>query len=337
MPTPTLATLAVGAPGIYRVADSPIRALTGVRMDVCAFVGVAPRGPARDPFFFRDWAPQPASEGQTEQLATPVAVESWSAYTRLFGAFEGPGLLPYAVASFFDNGGSRAYIVRVVHRYYKPDGTDDEVGNGGGFARAPIDGLTASGGRAVWVRASNEGAWGNGLAVRLSFVARTLGLAASDFFPDRLRLPTGTAVVAGATLQLMLGGGAKVIRRVTTIVEDWNPLDGTRQTWAYFDAPTAGAAVAGNVVEGLLAIDDGVNPTETHEHVGLSSEHPRWLAAVIVERLRPALPVRRPRPPAGRSARVVDRRRPRRRRGARAGRDHRVFRRRQPLQGHRRR
>ena len=39
----------LGAPGIYVLPDVPIARLTGVRMDVCAFLGVAPRGPAREP------------------------------------------------------------------------------------------------------------------------------------------------------------------------------------------------------------------------------------------------------------------------------------------------
>ena len=41
--------LTLGAPGIYSVTDEPLRALTGVRMDDCAIVGVAPRGPAPEP------------------------------------------------------------------------------------------------------------------------------------------------------------------------------------------------------------------------------------------------------------------------------------------------
>jgi uncharacterized protein len=37
--------LQLGAPGIYSLPPEPIRQLTGARMDVCAFAGVAPRGP----------------------------------------------------------------------------------------------------------------------------------------------------------------------------------------------------------------------------------------------------------------------------------------------------
>ena len=40
----------IGAPGVYLAPPAPARQLLGVRMDVCAFVGVAPRGPARVPY-----------------------------------------------------------------------------------------------------------------------------------------------------------------------------------------------------------------------------------------------------------------------------------------------
>src|SRR5919107_314931 len=116
-----------------------IHALTGVRMDVCAFVGVAPRGPARTPAFDAPWAPHPCgfdSPASSARFAVPVAVESWSEYARAFGQFEGPGLLPYAVAAFFENGGRRAYIVRIVHRYLQADGiTPDNHKNWDGVAR----------------------------------------------------------------------------------------------------------------------------------------------------------------------------------------------------------
>ena len=291
--TASLASIALGAPGVYQVPGEPIRALTGVRMDACAFVGVAPRGPARDPYFDADWAPVPESERPRDQkvrLATPVAVESWTEYARLFGEFEGPGLLPYAVASFFDNGGRRAYIVRIVHQYFAADGSDDDDANAAGFAVATFDGLTGADGRAIWVRARNEGSWGNSLRATLAFTARTLGLDATDFHTDRISLPSGADVVEGAVLRLSLGLGVREIRRVVRVSEDWNPLDGSRQTWAWFDAPTASAAQSAELVEGVVTIDDGVNQAETFEHLGLSSAHPRWLARVLIlesERLYP--------------------------------------------------
>ena len=282
--------IVLGAPGIYRIADEPLRALTGVRMDVCAFVGVAPRGPAREPFFMEDWAPQPCVEGQTVTLAIPVAVESWNQYTQHFGAFEGPGLLPYAVASFFENGGRRAYIVRIVHQYFKPDGTPDDAQNQAGFARANLTGLNADGGRKIWLAARNEGSWGNNLSAKLSFTTTALALAASDFFINRLRLPSGLKIYPGTMVRLSIGGGVRVIRRIETVVDDWNPADGSRERWAWFDLPTASAAVSAELVEGRVDIDDGVNPTETHDHLGLASNHPRWIASVLVKESDLVLP-----------------------------------------------
>jgi uncharacterized protein len=285
VPAPAIAPFSLGAPGVYQVGDRPIRMLTGVRMDVCAFVGVAPRGPARDPYFDETWAPQPISERPRDRkvkLATPVAIESWSAYTRLYGSFEGPSLLPYAVASFFDNGGRRAYIVRIVHQYFKSDASDDDVANDRGIARGAFDGASAAGGRDIWLRARNEGSWGGALVAQLSFTTTALGLDAGDFFVNRIRLPIGSRVPSGTTLRLVLGAGVRTIRRIETIVEDWNPITGTRQLWAWLDQPTAAPAMSGEIVEGTLAVDDGVNPTETLARIGLASNHPRWLAAVLV-------------------------------------------------------
>jgi hypothetical protein len=257
-----------GAPGIYRAAAEPLRALTGVRMDVCAFLGVAPRGPARRP-------------GAPAQLAVPVAVESWDAYVRLYGGYGGPGLLPYAVSAFFQNGGRRAYVVRIVHRYLETDGTLDETAGAAGTARAAFANLRASGGRQVWLAARNEGAWGNRLRAVLSFSARALALQAADFLPRRIRLPHGFDIAAGAVLRLALGGGVKALRRVALLSEERNPADGRRELWAWLDAPTAVAAQSAELVEGALAVDDGVNPTEVLDRLGLSSNHPRWLATVL--------------------------------------------------------
>jgi hypothetical protein len=273
--------------------------LTGVRMDVCAFVGVAPRGPAREPFFKEDWAPKPCAEGQTVRLAIPVAVESWSQYTRYFGAFERPSRLPYAVASFFENGGRRAYVVRIVHQYFKPDGNPDDVANTAGIARANFAELRAEGAREVWIAARNEGSWGNRLRVTLSFTTSALALAPADFFVNRLRLPSGLKINPGTTLRLSIGGGVRVIRRIETVVDDWNPADGSRERWAWFDLPTASPAVSAELVEGRLDIDDGVNPTETHEHLGLGANQPRWIASVLVNESDLVLPCDDPKRASG--------------------------------------
>ncbi len=98
-------------PGHTRSARS-----TGVRMDVCAFVGVAPRGPARVPVVDERWRDdRPCVEPERPRRRTvAVAVESFDEYRRLFGGFEGPGLLPYAVAVVLRAG--RPPRLRRAHR-----------------------------------------------------------------------------------------------------------------------------------------------------------------------------------------------------------------------------
>jgi hypothetical protein len=275
--------LRLGAPGIYRLTDEPLRALTGERMDVCAFVGVAPRGPARLPAFVLPWA-VPANGDPVPRRSVPVAVESWQAYQRIFGGFEGPGLLPYAVSAFFANGGQRAHVVRIVHGYRQADGVSpDEPRNAAGTATALLDGLKTTDGRPVRLTARDEGPWGNALSVRLVLQARPLAIASVDILPDRLRLARGAGLADGALLRLNLADADKVLRRVASQTREWNPVTGERETWIRFDSPTAIAAAAVELVEASLSVDDGAGRRETLVGIGLQSAHPRWLARVLIE------------------------------------------------------
>ncbi|WP_224242765.1 phage tail sheath family protein [Hyalangium gracile] len=270
--------LRLGAPGVYELPDVPLRVLTGERMDVCAFVGVAPRGPARRPFFHAPWAPEPCTPGQQVQRSVPVVVESWSAYQRLFGGFEGPGLLPYSVASFFENGGRRAYVVRIVHDYGAGHPSNEL-----GVARGRLTGAVLPGGGAPWLRARNEGAWGNTLSARLSFSARPLVFDAGTATATTLALARDTALPAGALLRLTLAGGTQVLRFVADAREEWHPETGVTVLRATLASSAGSVPEQAEVIEGLLEVDDGAGRTERLERLGLSAAHPRWLARVLVE------------------------------------------------------
>jgi hypothetical protein len=274
--------ITLGAPGIYWLPEEPIRALTGERMDVCAFVGVTPRGPARLPVFDAKWAPRPCQAGLTVIQSLAVPVESWDHYKRLYGSFEGPGRLPYAVASFFENGGRRAYIVRIVHEYRLPGGGLAVEANQAGIARASFKGLSA-GSRGVWLQARNEGQWGNRLRATLSFATRPLSLAAEHFYPTQIRYPVGLNLPAGTLLRITLAGGTRVLRRLSGVREEWQPDQPVKQRWATLEVPLPGSAESVELVEGVLDVDDGERRHEHHERIGLSSDHPRWLAAVVAD------------------------------------------------------
>ncbi|MFL5383918.1 MAG: phage tail sheath family protein [Longimicrobiaceae bacterium] len=276
-----LERLTLGAPGVYPLSDEPIRALTGVRMDVAAFVGVAPRGPSRLPAFAGAWWAEPP-RGPAAPLASlrsvAVPVESWDGYRRLYGGFEGPGLLPYAVSAFFENGGRRAWIVRVVHDY-----GEGKAENGWGTAKGTVHGATPRGGGEMVLRARDEGSWGNRLRASLSFRARplaylTAGLSELVLLPDA---PVGV----GTLLRFWLPGGVPVLRFVTDVDDRWRTDALARERFATLESPLPFAPLRAEVVEADLYLtdrsDDGIGRAEVHERLGLSSLHRRFVAAVL--------------------------------------------------------
>ncbi len=87
------------APGVYvEEVLNGLHRIEGVSTSTVGFVGESEKGPT-----------------------TPTLITSWTEFERIFGSFiDGPPLdhphphLPYAVRGFFDNGGRRAFIARVV-------------------------------------------------------------------------------------------------------------------------------------------------------------------------------------------------------------------------------
>ena len=278
-----MSRLTLGAPGIYSLPDEPIRALTGARMDVCAFVGVAPRGPSRPPRFEADWAREPGSDASALPRSVAVPVESFDAYRRLYGGFEGPGLLPYAVASFFEQGGLRAYVVRIVHDY-RPDAVAEAAGVArGALARGSVV-LTTRGGTPITLRARDEGAWGNAVTATLSFSARTIPIIEATL--NDLVIPPGLDLPPGSLVRLTSPGGARALRFITSIIEEHDPGRAGTRLRAVLDAAVAASPEGVELVLGSLAVDDhdrsGGSPRrEIIDRVGLSSQHPRWLAAAL--------------------------------------------------------
>jgi uncharacterized protein len=85
--------ITVSYPGVYiEEIPSGVHTITGVATSIMAFVG---------------WAPQ----GRTDSAQL---VLSWADYVRQYGGLDSRSLLGYAVWQFFSNGGSQAYIIRVV-------------------------------------------------------------------------------------------------------------------------------------------------------------------------------------------------------------------------------
>jgi hypothetical protein len=275
------ARIPIGAPGLYRTPDIPLRALTGVRMDVCAFAGVAPRGPVRVPVVNEKFGGDgPCVEPERpRRRSLPLAVESFDAYQQLYGAFEGPGLLPYAVAAFFEQGGRRAYIVRIVHDY-SADPIPNAAANDAGVAWGDLPGASSPAG-SLKLRARSEGSWGNQLRAALTFTLRPLLFDPAKAGLTGIELPSGMVLPAGALLRLHQLGGKRELRFVDAVLDLPQAHQPGLVSAARFDSAATDLPVAAEIVEAVLAIDDSAGRTERHERLGLSPLHPRWMATVL--------------------------------------------------------
>jgi hypothetical protein len=131
----TIATLP-GLPGVRFTAVPRPQEPSPLRSDVAGFLGRVRRGP----------------------VGVPVRVEGWREYLRDFGGLDRGLVTPYAVRSYFDNGGEVAWIVR--------------LGSGAG---APASALWQVGGLAAFrstgylVEASSPGPWARGTTVLLRY------------------------------------------------------------------------------------------------------------------------------------------------------------------------
>jgi phage tail sheath protein FI len=134
-------------PGVYvQEIPSGVRTITGVATSIAAFVGRAARGPVN----------------------MPETITSYGDFERIFGGLWSLSRLGYAVRDFYQNGGTTAIIVRLVHS---------------DAAKAAI----ALPGGPPTLTAADEGAWGNALHAVVDYnvsadVATSFGLNSSDLF-----------------------------------------------------------------------------------------------------------------------------------------------------------
>jgi len=265
----------LGAPGAYALPDATTVQLHPQRMDVCAFVGVAARGPAWQPKVDAQW---PAGWRQVTQperpllRSVPVSVRSFDEYLRVFGGFESPGALPHAVASFFEQGGRQAWVVRIVH---------DRAGAsfGDGCALGVLSGAFT---QDLTLQARNQGLWGQTLRVEIGLSSTAVSvdaLSATD-----LRVELSSPLVPGACLRLTDATGGVTLAWVDALVAT-PEANRPRTRWRLqLDTAPATVPVRADLVEAWVQIDDGAGRTEQFEHLALSPEHPQALATVLADR-----------------------------------------------------
>lgn len=95
------------SPGVYvEEIDSGPKPIEGVSTSVAAFVGFTERVPQES----RQLGGKAVAE---PQINTPILITSWHQYEENFGGFVEGAYLPHAVYGFFQNGGTRCYIISV--------------------------------------------------------------------------------------------------------------------------------------------------------------------------------------------------------------------------------
>lgn len=129
-------------PGVYiEEIPSGAKPIEGVSTSTAAFVGYTTKGPVGD----------------------PVLIFKFDDYVRRFGGLRSQGKqaegdpMGFSVKAFFQNGGTKAYIVRLA----ADDPPDDPLASAIGYLGIP--GNTDD---VLEVSAINEGTWGNGLIVK---------------------------------------------------------------------------------------------------------------------------------------------------------------------------
>jgi phage tail sheath protein FI len=120
-------------PGVYiEELPSGQHTITGVATSIAVFIGWAPQGP----------------------VTQPVMVENWPEYQTLFGGLDSRSYLGYAVNQFFGNGGTQAYILRLVAN------ADSGAGAVATTASNTVNNLI--------LHASSPGIWANTLSITVT-------------------------------------------------------------------------------------------------------------------------------------------------------------------------
>jgi phage tail sheath protein FI len=203
----------LASPGVYiQEVSSGVRTIAGVATSVAAFLGAASRGP----------------------INKAIRIYSFADFERAFGGLSADSEMSYGVRQFFINGGTDAWIVRIVKNASPASRTLQTS------AAAP----------SLLITATDPGALGNGIQVRvdyatafpdssfnISFIRKSDGLAEQyqnvsmnsadarylpDLTKDVSKLVEVTRVVLQATLNALPAGTSTsgTLADVQTLLDD---------------------------------------------------------------------------------------------------------------------
>jgi uncharacterized protein len=246
-------------PGVYVLEiPSGVRPIEGVGTSTAAFVGVTEKGPL------------PGTVLPNGKAARPLLVTSFTDYVRQFGGFRVDSFLTYAVQAFFNNGGSRLYIVRA------------------GSVKTPMKrsvvGLDskAVATQSIQLNASQPGGWSNLLSV--SVVDATGGVTTNFDLVISARTRTGTTVVERisdlpfATAKAAINAGSKFVRA---------PAPATAYTNRPDNTPGLAHVTPGTIGTGTWT--PATTTTTTPNGIVINALHPGvWANGLIAVQILPA-------------------------------------------------
>ncbi|QID17625.1 phage tail sheath family protein [Nitrogeniibacter mangrovi] len=210
-------------PGVYiEEIPSGVRTITGVATSITAFIGRTLRGP----------------------VDTPVRVQSFAEFTRIFGGLWQPSPLSQAVNHFFRHGGSDALIVRVFNGTVATD-------------TATISLATSS--TPLELEAASPGAWGAALQATVDHDTRdTTDALLFNLLIEELDQPGGTTVIASEMFRNVSADPASQ-RFVDTVLNEQSALVNVRTSGPTDASPTDGTVAAGGTPgDGSPVIDTQV-------------------------------------------------------------------------------
>jgi len=232
------------APGVY-VEETSFRAksIEGVGTSTTAFVGPTRKGPFRADLDDNSMLEMLTSYGDFERLYGGFADLSLGA------GVPGTNYLAHAVRAYFNEGGSRLYVGRVV-------------GAGAAAASATISAGGAPAGSTITFNARFPGSGGNGRISATEIVS-----------------PASAVVMANAPAgSLLRSGAADAPVQHVKVGAEWRPADNPA------GAAAVAAALAGatpRLVTLMITTRDADGNETSYEDLGYDRSHPRWVGHVL--------------------------------------------------------
>lgn len=237
-------------PGVYvEELPSGVRTITGVATSITAFIGFAPKGLTN----------------------TPIRIQNFGSYERMFGGLSRTSTMSYAVQQFFLNGGGDAIIVRLSNIVKKEDPNDSnnqivDTENSAKSAEYTIP----TDGEPLILEAASEGAWGNNLEISVDYETAT----PTETFNLVISLIENGNLVSSETIR-NLSMDPMATRFVSEVLETQSSLARVKTLPSGGERPNETKDNEGKTVPISSASSegsDGTPPTDDSQYIGSQND-----------------------------------------------------------------